>query len=271
MAPDAGELEHLPEPADLVARARQRLASELERAPLRSLALLRAWLRAPGRVGTLSPGALTHLLRLAMREHNLPLASDIFVMLIERVERVTRRWADQAAMRAGIASQDERAAVREDLLQDLTLHLWEQLARRDGEQWELFFWRALDYAQRHVASSSLRKRGYWAHPSGERPTRAFARLMISLSRYDDDQAHATPRDVPDPDNAFASADLLDLRGLILRLPPSERMTIIMRYWQDASEDEIAAALGGVTTRTVRNYLRRAYVRLRGEYGEEEDL
>lgn len=43
----------------------------------------------------------------------------------------------------------------------------------------------------------------------------------------------------------------------------------MRYWQQASETEIAEALGGVTTRAVRYILRRAYGRLRAWYTGED--
>lgn len=267
MALDVHEPERLPATAELVAQARQRLAAELERVPSRSPVLPRAWLRASSGAKTLSPGALAHLLRVAARGRDLALAGDIFVLLLERIEGASQRWAERAVGQAGIARQEERAALREDLRQDLTLHLWEQLALRDGEQWELFFWRALDYAQRHVAMTSLRKRGYWVQPGTARPARAWARLMVSLSGYDEDERPAPAAELSDPTDAFAAADLLDLRGLILTLPLAERITIVMRYWQDASEEEIATALGGVTTRTVRNHLRRAYARLRGEYGE----
>lgn len=270
VAVDAHEPERMPAAAELVARARQRLAAELERMPSRSLVLLRAWLRASSSAKMLAPGALAHLLRIAAHGHDLALAGDIFVLLLEHIEGVSRRWAEYAVGQAGIARQEERAALREDLRQDLTLHLWEQLALRDGEQWELFFWRALDYAQRHVAMTSLRKRGYWTQPGTARPVRALARLMVSLSGYDEDERSAATVEMSDPTDAFAAADLLDLRGLILRLPLAERITIVMRYWQDASEEEIASALGGVTTRTVRNHLRRAYARLRDEYGEGEE-
>ena len=50
-----------------------------------------------------------------------------------------------------------------------------------------------------------------------------------------------------------------------RLPDRERQAVVLRFWYDASETEIAEALGGVTTRTVRNILTRAYARLRGGY------
>lgn len=44
--------------------------------------------------------------------------------------------------------------------------------------------------------------------------------------------------------------------------------MILRFWRQADEREIAEALGGVTTRTVRNILRRAYTLLRERYAGE---
>jgi DNA-directed RNA polymerase specialized sigma24 family protein len=55
--------------------------------------------------------------------------------------------------------------------------------------------------------------------------------------------------------------------LVKRLPRHERVAVVMRFWLAASEREIAATLC-VTTRTVRNALSRASVRLRAEYADE---
>lgn len=122
-----------------------------------------------------------------------------------------------------------------------------------------------------MTTAFLRKHGYYAQPGTERPRRTLARLMVRLSWYDDDERAAAGLDPPDPADAFAAVDLLDLRDLILGLPPAERMAVVMRYWHEATESEIAAALGGITTRTVRNYLRQARARLREQYRETGDL
>ena len=61
------------------------------------------------------------------------------------------------------------------------------------------------------------------------------------------------------------AELADLRTLVERLPERERVAVVLRFWAGAGEDTIAQALGGVTARTVRNTLKRAYARLRAWY------
>lgn len=106
-------------------RARRRIAGELAGAPARGPALLWGWLRAPGRMESLSPGALTRALRTFVRWNELALASELFVVVLERIEGVNRRWAAQVVAEAGAARYDEPASVREDLRQELTMHLWE--------------------------------------------------------------------------------------------------------------------------------------------------
>ena len=42
---------------------------------------------------------------------------------------------------------------------------------------------------------------------------------------------------------MVAAELADLRELVARLPKRQRAVVIMRYWQDAQERDIAASLG----------------------------
>jgi RNA polymerase sigma factor (sigma-70 family) len=65
-----------------------------------------------------------------------------------------------------------------------------------------------------------------------------------------------------------AAELAELRLLVANLPPRERIAVILRFWQQADEREVAEVLWGITTRTVRNILRRAYTRLRARYASE---
>jgi RNA polymerase sigma factor (sigma-70 family) len=85
----------------------------------------------------------------------------------------------------------------------------------------------------------------------------------SLLRVPWDEACDLPGDAE-----HTRAELADLSLFVLRLPPRERAAVVLRFWQQISETQIAATLG-VTPRTVRNLLRRAYARLRNYYGERE--
>ena len=47
--------------------------------------------------------------------------------------------------------------------------------------------------------------------------------------------------------AWSAAELCDLRELVARLPERQRAVVIMRYWQDAQERDIAASLASLPT------------------------
>jgi len=55
-----------------------------------------------------------------------------------------------------------------------------------------------------------------------------------------------------PADGMVAAELADLRALVERLPKRQRAVVIMRYWQDARENEIAATLGVHAARRTRH-------------------
>ena len=64
--------------------------------------------------------------------------------------------------------------------------------------------------------------------------------------------------------ALMAAELADVRPLVMRLPPKERAALVLRYWQDMRERDIAGALG-CTERNVRLLLHQARQRLGAWY------
>lgn len=249
-----------PSAGELVALARRRLATELAELPEWKSAALWQRLRTDDPERSVSLGVLAHYVRRAVVADDAVASRELFTLLIERIERRNLRWAVQVvegtAMLWGSAD-----AARDDLLQELALYLWQRM-RRGEEQWELFFPRVLVFAQRHVAAAYMQKRGLWPRAGVRRSARISARALESLSALASEDAASEPLDEVNP---LAAAELADLRLLVLNLPLPERVAVVLRFWQGASEAEIARALGGVTTRTVRNVLRRAYIRLRAAY------
>jgi RNA polymerase sigma-B factor len=61
-------------------------------------------------------------------------------------------------------------------------------------------------------------------------------------------------------------DLLVLADLIAELPDLERQTIVLRYFQDLNQDDIAARIG-YSQMHVSRLLRRALARLRAQLVE----
>ena len=206
-----------------------------------------------------SLGALAHAIRASVRAGRMEDAQTFFVALLRRIDGLNRRWVAGVVRSLSATERYERA---QDLAQELALTLWQQVGLRDDPAWELFFQRALDYAQRHVATAYLRRQGLRADPRVERAERGLALVFSRMEGAVADETLEAP--------SLDSADLADLRALVARLPERERLAVVMRYWQRATEAEIAAALGGVSTRAVRYTLRRAYGRLRRWYAGEQD-
>ena len=245
---------------ELLALARRRLAEELAELPEWKTAAFWRRLRTDDLEHAVSLGVLAHCVRRAAADDDAAASRELFTLLIERIERRNLRWAAQVVASTAMLSGGADAA-RDDLMQELALYLWQRL-RRGEEQWELFFPRVLVFAQRHVAAAYMQKRGLWPRAGVRRSARISARFVASLSALSGEDVASEP---PDEVNPLAAAELADLRLLVLNLPVPERVAVVLRFWQGASEAEIARALGGVTTRTVRNVLRRAYIRLRAAY------
>jgi len=65
----------------------------------------------------------------------------------------------------------------------------------------------------------------------------------------------------DPDPALRIADLADLRDRLDGLPPQQRTAIVLRYFADLPDSDIAEALG-CSPVTVRSYISRALSTMR---------
>ena len=64
--------------------------------------------------------------------------------------------------------------------------------------------------------------------------------------------------------ALSAAELADMRILVTQLPPKERAVVVLRYWQDMGDQDIAHLLG-CTDRNVRVLLHQARQRLAAWY------
>lgn len=249
-------------PGEVIALARARRSVELGRLPgWGRLLTLQQWRHIREHLGDLSSGTLVAVLRRAVRQRQGEAVQDVFLLLLQRIEAANRFWARQSAAR-WVGSMSETAdMVADDLCQELTLWLWEELAHREAEGWELFFRRSLAFARRRVAARYRERYGYRL---GERVVRFFSEIAPESAEPAHPVDDPPPMDLADRRDPFMAADLADLRGYVGRLPPRERIAVVLRYWQRAREHEIAAALG-VTPRTVRNLLRRAHQRLHALY------
>ena len=72
---------------------------------------------------------------------------------------------------------------------------------------------------------------------------------------------ASPPDDPGGDEAGAAADRLTLREALARLTPRQRAVLVLRFYEDLTETQAAAALG-ISPNTVKSQTRVALQRLR---------
>ena len=72
---------------------------------------------------------------------------------------------------------------------------------------------------------------------------------------------ASPPDAAGSDEASAATDRLTLRDALTRLAPRQRAVVVLRFYEDLTEAQAAAALG-VSPNTVKSQTRVALQRLR---------
>jgi RNA polymerase sigma factor (sigma-70 family) len=223
-------------------------------------------------IARMTTGTTADLAHAQSDRARLRLAREIFILLLGRMERLNREWASRTIARTPSLRGETAASVREDLLQELTLHLWSEMALGNDEAWEIFFTRALSFAQRHVATAFMERSGYWTASNVRKPSRGTAISFSRLTAHfeDDERSGDEWPQLAAPEDGMVAAELCDLRELVARLPKRQRAVVIMRYWQDAQERDIAASLG-VTPRAVHAMLARAYAKLRAAYKRADPL
>ena len=108
------------------------------------------------------------------------------------------------------------------------------------------------------------------------PDAYLRRILVNASnrRFRRHRVAEQPGDPPDTP-VEGPADLVSERAALLaalhQLPPRQRAVIVLRYWQDLTDTQIAATLG-CSPGTVRSQLSRALTKLRESpaLGEGED-
>jgi RNA polymerase sigma-70 factor (sigma-E family) len=99
--------------------------------------------------------------------------------------------------------------------------------------------------------------------------RAMVNINISWWRRRRLEEYPTDElpDLPVPDHARRSELRDAMERLLGRLPARQRAAVVLRYYEDLTETEIAETLG-VSVGTVKSTVSRAMARLREEVGDE---
>lgn len=127
-------------------------------------------------------------------------------------------------------------------------------------------------AQDVVQEVLLRAQTRWERISAMRAPDAYLRRMVTneylswrrlRAARTIASAHSTLDEIgtPTPDHAHRYAERDAMRGRIVKLPRKQRAAILLRYYEDCTDEEIAEVLG-CTTGTVRSHISRALSTLR---------
>ena len=139
----------------------------------------------------------------------------------------------------------------EDAAQDTFLKAYQNLSRYDRER-PFATW-LLSIAAHHCIDKLRRKK--------------FA--TFSIDEDEEGQTELPDLSAPDPENEIARKQERErMQGILQELDPTDRAAIILRYWYDASEMEIAQTLK-LTVPAVKSRLHRARRELAGLWEEEK--
>jgi RNA polymerase sigma-70 factor, ECF subfamily len=143
------------------------------------------------------------------------------------------------------------AESAEDAAQETFLRAYQHLSRYDQKR-PFATW-LLSIAA-HYCIDRLRRRKF---------------SMVSMDAEQDENSLELPdADAPNPESEMIHSEQREqLQGLLKNLDGTDRAAIIMRYWHDCSESEIADALH-LTVSAVKSRLHRARRELAGLWQEE---
>ena len=99
--------------------------------------------------------------------------------------------------------------------------------------------------------------------------RKFSMFSIDEEDEDGNTFELPDRDAPDPENSLVGGQMRErVHDMLDELDPTDRAAIIMRYWYDYSEKEIAEALK-LTVSAVKSRLHRSRRNLAGLWQDQE--
>ena len=124
-------------------------------------------------------------------------------------------------------------------------------------------WLAEDLAQTALASACT---AWWRVRRADDPDAYVRRILINASnshfrRRSPPVCACGLREVPLPDPAALAGQRSDLMAALRGLPPRQRAVIVLRYWGDLTDGQVAALLG-CSEGTVRSQAWRGLAKLR---------
>ncbi|GER92027.1 hypothetical protein KDW_61890 [Dictyobacter vulcani] len=177
-------------------------------------------------------------------------------IIIIRSSAKNEFWAKSIARKCYGLGWDEQRNMGLDLCADLNEAILKAVQDVQRHFWEENFVHCLNYERMHVYRSFMLREGRLNTAHVEKSRRVPRSLMY---RLDDMVAYSdalhNPYEIED-EQAYAIFHAIDssfLVDIVKRLPKRLAEVVLLSYWEDKTEKDIASRLG-VSDRTVRNRL-----------------
>jgi hypothetical protein len=188
----------------------------------------------------------------------------ILHIIVQRTQIMNEYWAGNVLKHVAL-HVDERAALICDLCADLYEHMLRALLDPSKLFWEENFLHCLYFERRHVYRSFMTREGRW-HDSRVLKSERVPRGLLQRLDQPISQAEGEPYllDLEDEhaQKMLQAVDAGDLLKFVLLLPEHLKAVVLLLYWEERSEKDIARILN-VSDRTVRNRIQAALKLLRG--------
>jgi RNA polymerase sigma factor (sigma-70 family) len=208
-------------------------------------------------------------LRANVVREDVQLRNRLLALIVQRTQTANERWAQRVLKVADILP-GECPMLADDLYADLCERMLYAVLDPQRHFWEVNFLHCLYFERQHVFRSLMMREGRWYNPAVEQSERVPYTSVISLDHalsLEHDETMALEIADPQAEMMFCSIDRHDLLQFVFRLPAPLRSVVLLVFWEDRSAKEAAQTLG-ITDRTVRNRLQRAFHLLRTTLTEE---
>ncbi len=199
--------------------------------------------------------------RCASQEGDWVARNQLLEIILWRLQDENEMWVKKVLKRIVLHSEERRVLII-DLYADLCEGLIRALIDPSKQFWEQNFLHCLRFERQHIYRTFMMREGRWFERLRTQSRRVPRTMLASLEQ----KSAASDSILLNLEDAQAAQQLLlveqdDLLQSLLGLPEHLRSVVLLVFWKECSEKEIAQLLG-VSDRTVRNRLRKSLAVLR---------
>lgn len=198
---------------------------------------------------------LVSSLRIANARGDVEGRNRIMTRIIRRTQKANEYWASHVLHTLHIQAHERQEVVR-DLFADLYEQIMRKLLDPDKTFWEENFTHCLRFERMHVLRMFLMREGWLKNQQGERVPRNLLRSLDATMDSSGNEYHDMTVEDELAQKALLAVELSDTPSLLLRLPDYLQSVLVLLFWEEKTEKEVATLLA-ITDRTVRNRLRLA--------------